>query len=143
GKDAIAQPYENPSNPWWAVTYDLTYLAFLGVQYYMMADMAVTVLKTLGQGAIWLKNNIGEMAGKLRDWVNQLGDDTSPLSNAGEPAESINVDVDVDVDVDIDVDVDVDVDVDIDVDIDIDVDVDFFAVVDVDVDVDIDVDVVT
>jgi hypothetical protein len=143
GTQTIAQPYQNPTLPWYAVTYDLVYGVFYTVQLAMAVDMAISVLTAIPGGLVFLKDNLVKLAQSVRDWANKIGEDAAPDSALGEEADPINVDtdVDVDVDVDIDVDIDVDTDVDVDVDIDIDVDVDFLAVVDVDVDIDIDIDV--
>ncbi len=149
GKQFIAQPYQNPPLPWYAVAYDMVYGSFTLIEIAMALDMATFALKNEPNGPQFLQQNASKLIASVWQLANQIGDAVAPDSSAGEAIEAINVDVnidtdvdiDVDIDIDIDVDIDVDVDVDVDVDIDIDVDVDFLAVVDVDVDVDIDIDV--
>ncbi|MCR4470417.1 hypothetical protein [Burkholderia sp. SCN-KJ] len=141
GQQFIAQSYQDPNLPWYAVLYDLVYGAFFTVQLAMAVDAAINLLGAIPGGLQWLANNVGEIAGKIRGALNANGDSAAPDSAVGDDADPINVDVDIDIDIDVDVDVDIDIDVDVDVDVDIDVDVDFIAVVDVDVDVDIDVDI--
>jgi hypothetical protein len=139
GTQFIAQSYENPKLPWYAVCYDLVYDAFFTVQLAMAIEGAISLLTQVGQGLTWLVNNASTIAQNVRSALNSLGESAGPDTAVGDAADPINVDIDIDIDIDIDVDIDVDVDVD--VDIDIDVDVDFIAVVDVDVDVDIDIDI--
>jgi hypothetical protein len=141
GQKFIAQSYADPKLPWYAVLYDLVYDAFFTVQLAMAIDAAIHLLASIPGGLRWLAKNMDELAGNLRQALNQTGDSAAPDSGVGDDADPINVDIDIDIDVDIDVDIDIDIDIDVDVDIDIDIDVDFIAVVDVDVDVDIDIDI--
>ncbi|MBZ5710980.1 hypothetical protein [Nannocystis pusilla] len=141
GQPFMAQSYQEPDLPWYSVLYDLVYGAFFTVQLAMAADAAINLLTSIPGGLQWLGENIGKLAGNLRDALNSLGDSAGPDTGVGDDADPINVDIDIDVDIDVDVDVDIDIDVDVDVDVDIDVDVDFIAVVDVDVDIDVDIDI--
>lgn len=141
GSQFIAQSYENPSLPWYAVAYDMAYGAFQALNIYMAIDAFGNMLKAAGQGLQWLSENAGNIVDTIRSKLNSLGDSAGPDSAVGDEVDPINVDIDIDIDVDVDVDIDIDTDVDVDVDVDIDIDVDFIAVVDVDVDVDIDVDI--
>ncbi|MFP5514183.1 MAG: hypothetical protein ACLGJC_13980 [Alphaproteobacteria bacterium] len=148
GQTLVAQPYQNPSIPWWIAAYDLAYGAFQTVQLAMALDMAVTVLGGVANGLSYLSSRISSFISSGNSALSAQSSTASPASAIGEEAEPINVDVDVDVDVDIDTDTDnvedtdnvTDTDVDVDIDIDIDIDDDVFAVIDVDVDVDVDVD---
>ncbi|ATB66664.1 hypothetical protein [Pseudomonas mosselii] len=143
GQQFIAQSYQNPQLPWYAVAYDMAYGALFTVQLAMTLDAAINLLGTVANGMQWLAQNTGKLISRIQDSLNSTGDTAGAGSGVGDAADPVNVDVDIDVDIDVDVDVDIDIDidVDVDVDIDIDVDVDFIAVVDVDVDVDIDVDI--
>jgi hypothetical protein len=155
GTQFIAQPWQDPKVPWYAVAYDLVYGAFTVIEIAIALDMALYMLQNVTNGPTSLDDNVAKLIDSIEQLANEIGDAVAPDSSVGQAAETVNanvdvdvdvdvdidVDTDVDIDVDIDVDVDVDIDVDVDVDIDLDVDVDFVAVVDVDVDVDVDIDV--
>jgi hypothetical protein len=115
GTQTIAQPYQNPQLPWYAVAYDLVYGSFVLVQFAMAMDMAVSILKGVANGMQWLADNSSKLLDNVRSWANDTGDEVAPDTELGPDVDPINVDVDVDVDIDIDVDIDVDVDTDVDV----------------------------
>ncbi|WP_258184517.1 hypothetical protein [Vibrio splendidus] len=139
GNSFIAQPYSGPNVPWWVVSYDLAYTAYLGIQVYMMGDMAVTILKGLPGGIKALTNQAKSLYNNLANRFQSSNESASFEPEGVDDLDPVNVDIDVDVDVDTDIDVVQDTDTDVDVDVDIDVDIVF---VDVDVDIDIDIDVV-
>jgi hypothetical protein len=143
GDQMIAQDYQNPALPWYAIAYDMVYDVYFSVQLYMAINAAADLFKAGGKSVKWIAENASKMADSVRNWLNKTGDTAGPDSAIGDDADPVNVDIDTDtdIDIDVDIDVDIDIDVDVDVDIDVDVDVDFGVVVDVDVDVDIDIDV--
>ncbi|MCY4045183.1 MAG: hypothetical protein OXE99_08885 [Cellvibrionales bacterium] len=141
GAPLIAQPYAGPDTPWWVIGYDVTYTGYQGLQIYMMADMAVTLLEAIPGGLVALGKQSTALYNRLAQKFQNQNTSANFDPEDVEDLDPINIDIDVDVDVDVDTDIDVvqDTDVDVDVDVDIDVDVVF---VDVDVDIDVDVDTV-
>lgn len=139
GHSFMAQPYSGPSVPWWVISYDLAYTSYLGVQIYMMGEMAATILKSIPGGIKALANQAKSLYNSLASRFQSSNEAASFEPEGVDDLDPVNVDIDVDVDVDTDIDVVQDTDTDVDVDVDIDVDIVF---VDVDVDIDIDIDVV-
>jgi hypothetical protein len=173
GQQMIAQPYQNPSLPWWVGAYDLADVAFKVVKLAMLLKMSAHLLKAGGKGLAALKKKFGNekdtATGKAEE--DKAVADEAADDLADDDGETITIDVDVDndtvevtdnvVDTDTDTDTDTvtdtdtdtdtdtvdvtdnDTDTDTDVDVDVDIDVDVDVFAIVDVDVDVDVDIDT
>lgn len=153
-KQIIAQPYQNPSLPWWVAAYDLAYLGFCISEVGMGINTAIDLLKGIKGGIAFLSKNLQKFLQSGSYKLAEQGKFAGPFSDPtieGKSITPINIDVDTDTVVDTDTD-DVniedtdtvtDTDSVIDDDTIVDTDIDVFAIIDADVDVIIDSDDVT
>lgn len=101
GQQFIAQSYQNPQLPWYAVAYDMAYGALFTVQLAMTLDAAINLLGTVANGMQWLAQNTGKLISRIQDSLNSTGDTAGAGSGVGDAADPVNVDVDIDTDVNV------------------------------------------